>query len=314
MNIIGFDVSKDELVGVGINKRGDVREKYVVKNDPESINQFLDSVPDKVTVGCESTSEYHNVLAISCIDHNIPCYVLNPIVTKQFTKATVRKRKTDLSDAHVIAKCVLQGQGERVFRECFNPAKRILRTSAQLSQLSVVIGHMKLGFENHWSKELEIQQELDSLKLRIDQTVKNVRNLGIGRSDRSLVELVSSIPGIGENLAAIFVSEIGNIERFRNIKALTAFAGLDPRIRQSGVTLARNTRLTKRGSPYLRRALFIAASIAQRYDEFFKAYYAKKRLEGKRYTEATIANARHILQRIYAVWKRGTPYVIHSSV
>jgi len=314
MHIIGFDVSKDELVGVCINKRGEVREKYVVKNDIESINQFLDSVPDKVTVGCESTSEYHNVLALSCIDHDIPCYVLNPIITKQFTKATVRKRKTDLSDAHVIAKCVLQGQGERVFRECFNPAKRILRTSAQLSQLSVTVGHMRLGFENHWSKELEIQQELDVLKTRIDNAVKNVRTLGIERSNKSLVELVSSIPGIGENLAAIVVSEIGNVERFRNIKALTAFAGLDPRVRQSGVTLARNTRITKRGSPYLRRALFIAASIAQRHDEFFKAYYAKKRLEGKRYTEATIANARHILQRIYAVWKRGTPYVIHSSV
>lgn len=53
MNIIGFDVSKDELIGVSINKRGDVREKYVVKNDSESINQFLDSIHDNVTVGCE---------------------------------------------------------------------------------------------------------------------------------------------------------------------------------------------------------------------------------------------------------------------
>lgn len=144
--------------------------------------------------------------------------------------------------------------------------------------------------------------------------MQTLRNCGIERTEKNLIELVSSIPGIGETLAAIVISEIGDVERFRNIKALTAFAGLDPRVRQSGVTLSRNSRLTKRGSPYLRRALFIAASIAQRHDDVFKIYYAKKRAEGKRYTEATIANARHILQRVYAVWKRGTPYVIHSSV
>lgn len=149
MHIIGFDVSKDELVGVGINKRGDFQEKYVVKNDSESINQFLDSLISKVSVGCEATAEYHNVLALACIEHDIPCFVLNPIVTKQFTKATVRKKKTNLSDAHVIAKCVLQGQGEKALRECFNPAKRILRTSAQLSQLAVSVSHMGLGFRNH---------------------------------------------------------------------------------------------------------------------------------------------------------------------
>ncbi len=65
-------------------------------------------------------------------------------------------------------------------------------------------------------------------------------------------------------------------------------------------------------SPYLRRALYIAASIAQRYDPILKAYYVKKRAEGKRYKEATVANARHMVYRVYAVLKRGTPYVVHS--
>lgn len=314
MHIIGFDVSKSELVGVMIDRRGEFQEKYVVKNDASSIAQFLGSLTCKVTIGCEATSEYHNVLALACIERDIPCFVLNPIVTKQFTKATVRKKKTDLSDAHVIAKCVLQGQGERALPSTFSAAKRILRTSSELSQLAVTVSHMKRGFDEHWSEELGIQQELASLKAKVDQVMKTIRSLGIERTDRNLIDLVASIPGVGENIGAVVVNEFGNIQRFRNIKALVAYAGLDPKVRQSGVTLSRNSRITKRGSPYLRRALFIAASIAQRHDEDFKLYYAKKRAEGKRYTEATIANARHILQRIYAVWKRGTPYVIHSSV
>lgn len=118
-----------------------------------------------------------------------------------------------------------------------------------------------------------------------------------------------SIPGIGKIIAATFIAEIENIQRFDNQKALVAYAGLDPKVRQSGYTLKRNTRLTKRGSPYLRRTAYLAASVAQRYDVELKEYYEKKRGEGKRYKEATVANARHILNRVYAVWQRGDPYI-----
>ena len=90
MNIIGFDVSKKELVGVQINRRGDVQETYVVENTLEAIEKFFESLKSSVTIGCEATGEYHNVLARACIARNIPCIVLNPIVTKQFTRATVR--------------------------------------------------------------------------------------------------------------------------------------------------------------------------------------------------------------------------------
>ena len=68
--------------------------------------------------------------------------------------------------------------------------------------------------------------------------------------------------------------------RFKSGKQLVAYAGLDPKVKQSGASLAHNTAITKRGSPYLRRAFFIAASVAQRYDPDLKAYYEKKRAEG----------------------------------
>ena len=127
------------------------------------------------------------------------------------------------------------------------------------------------------------------------------------------MSLVASIPGIGPAIAAILVTEIEDVQRFDSPQALIAYAGLDPKVRQSGIALKRNTRLTKRGSPYLRRAAYLAASIAQRHDADLKAYYLKKRSEGKRYKEATVANARHILNRVYAVWRRGTPYVKHPQ-
>jgi len=92
------------------------------------------------------------------------------------------------------------------------------------------------------------------------------------------------------------------MERFNSAHALTAYAGLDPRIRQSGKSLNSTGRLTKRGSSYLRRSAFIAANISRRYDPKFKALYDKKRAEGKPHTVATCVVARKLLGVIRAVW------------
>lgn len=317
MTIIGFDVSKDELVGVAINKRGQIKDIYTIANNQAAINKLIISLRNKyprLKVGSEATGEYHNQLALACLSYNIPYHVLNPIVTKQFTKATVRKRKTDLSDAQIIAKCLLQGEGELATASDFKATKRILRTSAELSRLAVSLSHMERRFTEFFKAETAIQTELKQLQRAVEASRLRIQSLGQQRVDPALLALLGSIPGIGDKLASVIISEVGAVARFNNSKALVAFAGLDPKVRQSGYTLMRNTRLTKRGSPYLRRALYLAASIAQRSDPELKAYYLKKRSEGKRYKEATVANARHILNRVYAVWQRKTPYqrVRHS--
>jgi len=317
MTIIGFDVSKDELIGVAINKRGQIKDTYTVANNLEAIEQVFTSISvkhKKIIIGSEATGEYHNTIAQYCLKHDIPFYVLNPIVTKQFTRATVRKRKTDLTDAHIIAKCILQGEGALATESDFNTAKRILRTSAELSRMAVTLSHMERRFAEFFKEETVIRTELKQLQTTVENSRQRVQQHGSKQVDQSLQQLLSSIPGIGVTLAPVIISEIGEIDRFNNSKALVAFAGLDPKVRQSGRTLARNTRLTKRGSPYLRRALYLAASIAQRHDPELKSYFEKKRGEGKRYKEATVANARHILNRVYAVWKRKTPYqpIMHS--
>lgn len=140
MTIIGFDVSKNELVAVAITKRGRTIASYVVPNEKEAIDAFLDEQIEThphLTTGSEATGEYHNVLARSCIGKGLPFFLLNPIVTKQFTRATVRKKKTDLSDAEVIAKCILQGEGERLLPSAFGSAKPILRTASRLAEMAV---------------------------------------------------------------------------------------------------------------------------------------------------------------------------------
>lgn len=113
---------------------------------------------------------------------------------------------------------------------------------------------------------------------------------------------LQTIPGIGPYIASSLIGEIQTMERFNSSHALTAYAGLDPRIRQSGHTLNNTGRLTKRGSSYLRRSVFIAAGVARQHDPKFKTLYDKKRAEGKPYTVAVCVVARKLLSIVRAVW------------
>lgn len=310
MHTISFDVSKHELVGLRMSKRGIIQERFQFPNTKEAIASFLDALPDeRITVGSEATAEYHNALAQACLARGIPFRLINPIVTKQFTKATVRKRKTDRQDAEIIARCLLQGAGREVAGRDFEPPMRILRTAADLSQMAVAVKCKHQRFEEHFPETVATQEVLAAVEEALSKAADALRREGARAAPKRERELIGSIPGFGAYLAAVVVAEIGDYRRFPGGKQLVAYAGLDPKVKQSGRVLAQNTRITKRGSPYLRRALYIAASIAQRHDPELKAYFMKKRSEGKRYKEATVANARHLVHRIHAVLKRGAPYV-----
>ena len=311
MITIGVDVSKGELVAVAMNRAAVVQNSWTIQNTKHDIAAWLTLLKEcypHLQMGSEATGEFHNVLAKACLAQHIPFTLLNPIVTKQFTRATVRRKKTDLLDAEVIAKCMLQGEGELLLPSAFNPVKPILRTASRISQIAVGLRHMTSRFRDHHESEVVIHEEISLIYRAMQQAVTRIRAYGNAQVPDHLRDLLMSIPGIGVSLAPLLIAEIEDVERFPDAKALIAFAGLDPRVRQSGTSLKRNTKLTKRGAPSLRRAAFIAASIAQRCDHEFKTYFLKKKGEGKRYTEATVANARHILTRVYAVWKRGTPY------
>lgn len=121
---------------------------------------------------------------------------------------------------------------------------------------------------------------------------------------------ITTIPGVGDVTAATILGEIGDINRFSNASKLVAYAVIDASVSQSGEYESTNNRMSKRGSPYLRKALFRAAFIASNHDPVFKAYYQKKRREGKHHNVAVGAVARKLCHTIYAVLKNNVPYEV----
>jgi len=123
---------------------------------------------------------------------------------------------------------------------------------------------------------------------------------------------ITSIPGVGPITGAIILAEIGDVQRFATPEKLVAYAGIDPTVYQSGQFTASQTRMSKRGSPYLRHALWQAAFMATQHDPQLRAYYQRKRTEGKAHGTTVGAVCRKLLHRIYVVLKEQRPYVIRD--
>lgn len=125
-----------------------------------------------------------------------------------------------------------------------------------------------------------------------------------------LNSVIMTVPGVGPVTGATILGEIGDINRFSNPKKLVAFAGIDPTSYQSGNFTGNNNRMSKKGSPYLRRAVWMAAVKAAQHDPVFKAYYEKKRSEGKSHGTTLGAVSRKLLYTIHAVLKANKPYEV----
>ena len=193
-----------------------------------------------------------------------------------------------------------------------------------LTALSTVRGNQKVTSDNPEATydtlekygydmvERARQQKLDPVIGRDDE-IRNVVRI-LSRKTKNNPVLIGE-PGVGktavvEGLAQRIVSlaEIGDISRFKNSSALVAFAGIDPTVRQSGEFNSTHNHMSKRGSPYLRHAIFLAATTCSFHNSPLNAYYKKKRDQGKHHLTATGAVARKLTTIIYAVLRDSKPY------
>lgn len=120
---------------------------------------------------------------------------------------------------------------------------------------------------------------------------------------------ITSITGIGDVLGADIYSGIADFTRFEKANQLVAYAGLDVAVKQSGEFNASNTKISKRGFPYLRRAIWLGATVAAFRDPALSKYYQRLRDRGKSHGTAIGAVARKLTNIIFAVLRDNKPYV-----
>lgn len=150
-------------------------------------------------------------------------------------------------------------------------------------------------------------EQLNFLESQIKQTEEEINELMT-----SIHSVIETIPGVGPITGATILGEIGDIHKFSNPKKLVAYAGIDASVSQSGQFDATHNVMSKRGSPYLRKALFQAAIVASRSDPVLKAFYEKKRSEGKHHLTAIGAVSRKLCYIIHAILTKNEPYEIRQ--
>jgi len=312
---LGCDVAKAKVDVSCIDSTGIELWADTIVNEASAIAALLLTVAggypkDELVAVVESTGCYHQPVTEASYAVGVGCLVYNPIITKQQIKATVRGKKTDRTDATMIARLGLRGEGRLYTPEPYKSTKYHARSAQKLSVLANSFkrhhSHMVSLLEDELSHEA--QQMMASIQGSIAAARKQLYKDMALSAEGEIFHRLQTIKGIGPYVAASIIGEIQDMARFKSAKALTAYAGLDPKVRQSGKTLNSTGRLTKRGSSYLRRSIFIAGSVARRYDPYLKALYDKKRAEGKSYTVATCAVARKLLAIVRAVWLSGQDY------
>lgn len=154
-----------------------------------------------------------------------------------------------------------------------------------------------------------------SLELR--HTIRLIRELDaeiadIEASVQSIMEElhspITTIPGIGMRMGAMILAEVGDFSRFDSPDKVLAYAGLSPSTYQSGQLNNCYAHMEKRGSRYLRFAIYNATKYVCLWDPTFAAYLAKKRAEGKHYNVALSHAAKKLVRLIYAMEKSGLSY------
>jgi len=144
----------------------------------------------------------------------------------------------------------------------------------------------------------ELDKEIDEVEAAIEEIMDSIQSP------------ITTIPGMGLRMGAMILAEVGDFANFDSPDKILAYAGLSPSTYESGKLKATGTyaHMEKRGSRYLRYAIFNATKYVCRWDPTFAAYLAKKRAEGKHYNVAISHAAKKLVRVIYSLQKSGQTY------
>lgn len=160
----------------------------------------------------------------------------------------------------------------------------------------------------------ELRLELDLLEFLEAQIARVEKHIEKLYQELHPQDHLRTIPGVGEHGAPVFLSGIGDPQRFPGPRQFRSYGGMVPRARESGVTQSKGTRLTKAGKALLRRHAYLCAGVARRYDPQIAAcYYDQMVNKGKHHAQALCACAGKVMARALKVLQDGRPYQLMDT-
>lgn len=323
--VTGIDISKDSFtvcfgtLDDALNQK--ISKSFTFENNTKGFRTLVKSVnnidvfrsEDKdipVWFVIEATGVYYENLAYFLAENNFSVTVELPNKTKNFFKTLKNKSKTDSLDAQGLTQYGLEKQLHRwqapspIFKELKELTRELSSVTTMVTQLKNKL-HAKVHSYNANEQSINrLNQQIVFFKNQqklIEQQIKD-----LVKSDKDLDDRVKKIitaKGIGFQTAITVIGETNGFELIENQRQLTSYAGLDPKHNLSG-TFKGKTTISKKGNQNLRKAVYLPALSATRYNEPLKALYKRLCISKNNKKIALIAVARKLLILIYTLWKK----------
>ena len=313
LQVLGIDVSKLKFNVCLMREDGKLRHR-VFTNNEAGFTQLSDwlkkSHVSQVHACLEATGTYSEALATYLYDGGHQVSLVNPAATKAYAGAQLSRTKTDKVDAELIAhfchtqKPQLWAPAPPEIRELQALVRRL---DALIEMHTMEVNRLSSGVST-----TEVRDSIESLLSHLEEQIKrteklirkHIKNHPQLRADH---DLLLSIPGLGEATVARLMSEI-NFHKYESAREVAAFAGLVPRLRESGKSVRGRARLSKTGTPRIRRSLYFPAVTALRCNPVIKAWASGLRERGKCEMQIIGAVMRKLIHLAYGVLKSGKPY------
>ena len=313
-SIIGIDISKLKFDLCLVRDNGKFKHK-VFPNTASGFLQLLAWLEkqkvEHLHACMEATGTYGEALATYLFDAGHKVSIINPASIKAYANSWLSRTKTDKADATLIAQFCAERKP---------PAWSPL--PPQVRELQALVRRLESLLEMHQMEVNRLEAGISAAQVRdsltehiafLDQEIKRTKALIGDHIDqhptlREQRELLISIPGIGETTAAKLLAEILDVKLYQSARQLAAFAGLVPRLHESGSSIKRKARLSKTGAPRLRKALYFPAIAAIKYNPSIKAMSMRLKERGLCPMQIIGAAMRKLVHLAYGVLKSGKPF------
>jgi len=321
---LGIDISKATLDAAFLPSQDATKARHkTFSNTPAGHQQLLDwlqnqlpndpqnHAPARAHACLEATGSYGGAVARALYDAGHAVSVVNPAAVHALGKSQLKRLKTDKADALLIARfCVVARPA------LWSPPAPHHEQLQGLVRRLEALDEMKQMEENRLENTHEgdavqasLLDHIAYLQGQIEATRRHIQDhIAAHPALREQAQLLSSIPGIGQTTAAALLAELGDLSQFQNARQVAAFAGLAPCVRESGSSVRGKPRLSKIGSPRLRKCLYFPAMAALRWNPLIQALGQRLSDKGKCKMLILGAAMRKLLHLAYGVLKSGKPF------
>jgi transposase len=315
-HILGIDIAKRKFdVHLRTTQDQGPRHQSSFANTPKgfkALHKWLSAREVQQLHAClESTSRYGDAVATFLYQHGHRISMVNPLRTRRYADSRMVRTQNDPIDSRFIADFCASEQMSLPTWEPLSSAHRHLQDLTR-ARMSLTDHKHRLANQLETASSLvrrSYQRQIQSMEREILTLEKAIKELVANEPElREPIRLADSIKAVGLITAATVLAELPPIKKLPQARQAIAFAGLDPINKTSGDTVETKPRLSRMGSYRLRKALYMPAIVALRYNPIVRALGQRLQAKGKTGKCVVAAAMRKLLRLIFGVVKTGCPF------